>query len=102
DFNHLFSITLSMWTWFSNHLWLMLSKNPVMSASSTHWAEAFWDKVTNNWDRASCVDRPFRNPYEFGSDAHSTAGSSASRCSACIALSFMVGTVNVNCTVAQR
>lgn len=40
---------------------------------------------------ASCVDLPFLNPKELGSELAFTAGSSAERYNACTALSLMVG-----------
>ena len=72
----------------------MLSKKPSMSASSTHWAETFWDILIKICDIASAVERFFRNPYEFGSLIDSNTGSRASKYSACWARSCIVGIPN--------
>ena len=61
-FNHFLSTVLSMRTLRSSQSWLMWSKHPLMSASSTHWAEAVWDRETNNWLMASWVERLIRKP----------------------------------------
>jgi hypothetical protein len=80
-----------MGAWFSSQSWLMWSKHPFMSASNTHWAEAFLDIQIRIWAMASAVERLILNPYEFGSLVDSATGSRASRNMACIALSRMVG-----------
>ena len=48
-------------------------------------------RLRNICDIASAVERFFLNPYEFGSLTVSKTGSSASKCSACMARSRMVG-----------
>src|ERR1700736_832003 len=80
-----------MGTFLSIQSWLMWSKHPLISASSTHRAEPFWDMATKICDIASAVERFNLNPYEFGSLVDSDTGSRASKYRACIALSCMVG-----------
>src|SRR5664279_4965520 len=93
-FNHLWRIFLSIGIFSINHSWLILSKQPLMSPSSTHIADLFSDSNVKHCPIASCVALSGLNPYEFQSALVSEMGSRAKRCNACIALSFIVGIPN--------
>ena len=61
-FSHFLRMALSMGTWASNQSWLILSKQDLMSPSSTHWAEVFRASAMWHWSMASAVDLSGRNP----------------------------------------
>ena len=75
----------------SNHLWLMLSKQPFISPSNTHCGESLRHSTLNPYSIASWALLYFRNPNDTVSASVSATGSSPSNCNACIARSFMVG-----------
>src|SRR6266852_651565 len=75
----------------------MLSKQPLMSPSRTHCGESLRARLMKHLASASAADLFGRNPKELPSAVISAIGSSASRWSACIARSFIVGTVASYC-----
>src|SRR5659263_743645 len=69
----------------------MLSKQPLISPSSTHSGECFPLIQTKTCSQASCVLLNFLKPNDVLSPVASAIGSNASAYSDCIALSYMVG-----------
>src|SRR2546422_2197085 len=84
-------MVLSIGTWLSNHGWLILSKQDLMSPSSIHCGLVLFESTVAHCSIASAQLRSFRNPYEFGSASVSAMGSRACRYKACMALSCIVG-----------
>ena len=69
------SILLFSGTCFINQLWSMLSKHPLISASSTHVADVFCCKHNLMYEQASYADLNFLKPYECRSPVVSENGS---------------------------
>src|SRR5660398_205954 len=69
----------------------MLSKQPLISPSSTQPGECFPLMQTNSCSQASCVLLNFRKPNDVRSPVASAIGSNARAYSDCIALSYIVG-----------
>src|SRR5208282_286569 len=90
-FNHLWRIFLSIGILSISHSWLILSKQPLMSPSRIHCEDVFRDNIIKHCSMASFVALSGLNPYEFLSAWVSEMGSKANKCTACIALSFIVG-----------
>jgi hypothetical protein len=67
------------------------SKNPLMSASNTHWSFRLGDARWWISAMASRARRPGRNPYEQGWKSASRIGSSTSFRAACTTRSRTVG-----------
>src|SRR6266705_1157569 len=88
-------MVLSVGTWLSNHGWLILSKQDLMSPSSSHCGLVLFESTVAHCSIASAQLRSFRNPYEFGSASVSAMGSRACRYKACMALSCIVGIPSV-------
>ncbi len=86
-----FRVDLSIGILFRSQSWLILSKQPLISPSRTHFAEYFPPRQQNAYWRASCVLLCILKPNERGSAVVSAIGCSARAYSACIALSCMVG-----------
>src|SRR6266702_6418401 len=89
-------MVLSIGTCLSNHGWLMLSKQDLMSPSSIHCGLVPFESTVAHCSMASAQLRSFRNPYEFGSAVVAAMGSRACRYNACMALSFIVGIPTVH------
>ena len=62
DFNYCFRITLSKGMLSKSHSWLMLSKQPLMSASNIHGAERFPLSTLKHCSMASAQHLSGRNP----------------------------------------
>src|SRR5659263_526904 len=69
----------------------MLSKQPLISPSSTHSGECFPLIQTKTCSQASCVLLNFLKPNDVLSPVASAICSNAKASSDCIALSYMVG-----------
>src|SRR6266699_6715857 len=95
-FSHVLRMVLSIGTWLSNHGWLILSKQDLMSPSSIHCGLVPFESTVAHCSMASAQLRSFRNPYEFGSASVSAMGSRACRYNACMALSCIVGIFTVH------
>src|SRR5712691_9432253 len=95
-FSHVLRMVLSIGTWRSNHGWLILSQQDLMSPSSIHCGLVLFESTVAHCSIASAQLRSFRNPYEFGSASVSAMGSRACRYKACMALSGMVGIPTVH------
>src|SRR5215813_10206192 len=95
-FSHLFRMVLSIGIWLSNHGWLILSKQDLMSPSSIHCGLVPLESTVAHCSMASAQLRSFLNPYEFGSACVSAMGSRACRYNACMARSFIVGILTVH------
>jgi len=80
-----------IFTWFSIQEWFMLSKNPLMSASSTQTAPLGLLRHMFMYARASWHDLLGRNPKECLSALCSMIGSTESFTRAWYALSNSVG-----------
>src|SRR5437762_2048552 len=65
--------------WANNHSCEIRSKQERMSPSKIHSARSLRQSAMKHASMASAVERPRRNPYEFGSAVVSAAGSSESR-----------------------
>src|SRR5713101_212262 len=94
--SHVLRMVLSIGIWLSNHGWLIVSKQDLMSPSSIHCGLMLFESTMAHCSIASAQLRSFLNPYEFGSAVVSAMGSRASRYSACIALSCIVGIPTVH------
>ncbi len=86
-----FRVDLSIGMLPRSQSWLILSKHPLISPSKTHFAECFPPRQQYAYCRASCVLLCILKPNERGSAVVSAIGCNARACSACIALSCMVG-----------
>src|SRR3989441_10801123 len=95
-FSHFLRMVFSIGIWLSNHGWLILSKQDLMSPSSIHCGLVPFESTVAHCSIASAQLRSFRNPYEFGSASGSAMGSRACRYSACMALSCIVGIFTVH------
>src|SRR5713101_7853625 len=89
--SHVLRMVLSIGIWLSNHGWLIVSKQDLMSPSSIHCGLVLLESTVAHCSIASAQQRSFLNPYEFGSAVVSAMGSRACTYSACMALSFIVG-----------
>src|SRR6266436_6763919 len=94
--NHVLRMAVSIGICLSNHAWLIVSKQDVMSPSSIHCGLMLFESTMAHCSIASAQLRSFLHPYEFGSAVVSAMGSRASRYSACIALSCIVGIFTVH------
>ena len=61
-FSHLRRISLSNGILFKIHSWLMLSKHPLMSPSSTHFGDFALFRLVKHCSIASCVHLPILKP----------------------------------------
>src|SRR5262245_18035115 len=95
-FSHVLRMVLSIGIWLSSQGWLILSKQDLMSPSSIHCGLVPFESTVAHCSIASAQLRSFLNPYEFGSASVSAMGSKACRCSACMALSLIVGIFTVH------
>ena len=89
-----FSMRLSAGIFSSIHWWLILSKQLFMSPSNIHCGESFLLSTLNAYSLASSGLLYLRNPNDILSAVVSATGSNARSCSACIALSNIVGIPN--------
>jgi len=76
-FKNCFRTDLSIGIFSINHSWLMWSKHPLMSPSSTHCGEFLRLNAVKMYSQASCAQRPLRKPKDFASAVVSDTGSRA-------------------------
>jgi hypothetical protein len=86
-----FNIVLLIGIFAISQEWLMLSKQPAMSALRTQTGEFFLCNMSKHLSTASIVDLSFLKPYEYLSLIVSDTGSRAMEYSVCIVLSIIVG-----------